>query len=219
MSNGGYTFTETNDFTAFNDAMAAQGWQLIVVDNPSSGDTSFLTNIENFVNAGGHLAISTWQSDPFPTHTLWGTLGSTSGAAPGGDVHPIYRWVATHPIFSTPNDVPDFTALSDVWYGVDTFPGDPTGTGTALAGTTESSEPGKATIFIANAGRTIFNAFLLDDAADDTDVANDVDGDGKADAIEYWENQIVYLLSQAGIRTVRVAPASVRHSGSGPSNR
>mgnify|MGYP001397705606 CR=1 FL=1 len=150
---------------------------------------------------------------------MWGTLGSTSGAAPDGDVYPIYRWVAAHPIFSTPNDVPDFTALSDAWYGVDTFPGDPTGTGIALAGTTESSEPGKATIFIANAGRTIFNAFLLDDAADDANVANDVDADGKADAVEYWENQIVYLLSQAGIRTVRVAPVSARYSGSGPSNR
>ncbi|MDI7246647.1 MAG: carboxypeptidase-like regulatory domain-containing protein [Bacillota bacterium] len=38
LTNLGYTFTETNDFTAFNDAMAAQGWQLIVVDNPSSAD-------------------------------------------------------------------------------------------------------------------------------------------------------------------------------------
>ena|GEM_PF-1584275 len=118
LTNLGYPFTETNDFTAFNDAMAAQGWQLIVVDDPSDSDTDFLTNIENFVKAGGHLAISTWQSDSSPAHTLWGALGSTSGAAPDGDVYPIYRWVAAHPIFSTPNDVPDFTALSDAWYGV-----------------------------------------------------------------------------------------------------
>ena len=203
LTNLEQSFTEIGEEDDFNTVLTSQAWDLIVIDNPTNFlDDSTLTLLKEFVESGGRLAISTWLSHVFPSHPLWATLGSTSGRAPDGAVHPVYRWASTHPILATPNSVPDFTEMQN-WYGVDTFPGDATGTGTALAGITTGPAANSATLFVANNGRTIFDAFLLDDAVWGG-VPNDVDHDGKADAVELWENQIHFLSKTTGTPPIRV---------------
>ena len=51
----------------------------------------------------------------------------------------------------------------------------------------------------ANSGRTILNAFLLADGYDyDGGEPIDADGDGMADATEWWADEISYLSTRPG---------------------
>ncbi len=209
LRNLGYAVTTSGNLADFNSYLSTQTWHLVVADNPGNSSSGTLSLLKGFVNAGGRLAISTWQTGKYPSDALWATLGSTSGQAPDSDVHPVYKWTSSHQIFTTPNSVPNFTAMKYTGWDVDAFPGSATGTGTALGGIATAAIANNATIFVANGGRTVFNAFLLDDAVDEYDVANDVDADSKADAVEYWENQVVFLLSQPGIAAVGGASAGL----------
>jgi len=133
---------------------------------------------------------------------LWATLGASFAAEAGRDTQPVYRWNAAHPLFTTPNHVPDFTALTDDEWAINVTPGTALSTATALGGLTESEEAGQATIFLHNNKRTILTTFLTADAHIDF-TPNDIDEDGVPDAVEYWENQIVFLLNQPGVTAVR----------------
>lgn len=189
-------------------AQGGNAFHLLVIDNPNLENEAMLDSIEGYIEVGGRVAISTWQSDWHPTHTIWATLGSTSGDAPSEDVSPVFKWDITHPIFTFPNDAPNLTALTDdIDYRVNFFPGDVANGSTALAGVSSTPITGQALLFLGESQRTIYNAFLLMDAVsfDGTNfVPNDVDEDGNPDGREYWENEIVFLLAQNDVDPVEV---------------
>jgi len=60
-------------------------------------------------------------------------------------------------------------------------------TGTPIAGFTTSPTEGYAAIVVGNTYPTVLFSFILDE------FCYDQDGDGKLDAVELWENAVVYL--------------------------
>jgi hypothetical protein len=204
-------------------ALAGNAYHLLVIDNPNSNDEDMLDALQGYVEDGGRMVISTWQSQQLPDHPLWGVLGADIGLAPNNDVVAQFRWIPGHDIFTFPNAVPDLTALTDDFqYGVNYFPGNALLTADAVGGITPAPAADSATIFVHDNGRTVLNAFLLMDAVEivnETVIPNDEDDDGEPDARELWQNEIVYVL-QGNVNAVilpDLIPASTR--GTAPSNR
>lgn len=96
-------------------------WDLLVLDSPNIPvDNTLLTAIEDYVEGGGSMVISTWWIHNRPSHSLWSVL-SYSYDRTITSPQDIHQWVA-HPIFLTPNEMP----LFDNWntsYGNNVFPG------------------------------------------------------------------------------------------------
>lgn len=212
-----YTLVESSEELL---GQSGNAFDLLVIDNPDQNDEDMLTLLDNYVEDGGRIVISTWQSDASPDHPLWDELGANIGAAPNGDVVPQFRWEENHPVFTFPNRVPDLTALTDDFdFGVNYFPGNALSNAEAVGGITPEPEPDSATIFVNDTDRTVLNAFLLMDAVEIVDITvipNDEDDDGEPDARELWQNEIVYVLRGNPVPVTLVAPTlSTRSAGKG----
>jgi MYXO-CTERM domain-containing protein len=108
------------------------------------------------------------------------------------DAVPLYRWSASHAIFTTPNSVPNIVSgITDVW-GTNGPYMTAYGGAIELGGGTVSSTPGMAMIVLGNSGRTIFNGFVFDDYG-----SADNDADGVNDCLELIQNEVRYLLPPA----------------------
>lgn len=63
------------DYTLVTDqdelmAQAGNAYELLVIDNPNIQDEAMLDLLNTYVEDGGRMVISTWQSDEFPDHPL-----------------------------------------------------------------------------------------------------------------------------------------------------
>ncbi|UCG58365.1 MAG: hypothetical protein JSU70_02435 [Phycisphaerales bacterium] len=162
------------DQTTFNTLLGGSTWDLVVVDCPSNvPDAPKWTPLINYIVGGGKAIMSFW------------TLQSEAALATAFDVsvnssfntpQTVYRWDASHPIFTTPNPVGDLTSWSDGWADdgdrLTVLAG-----AQALAGFTGSPSAGEAAIVLGNSGRTLYNGFLFDELNDPagTDlIANEV---------------------------------------------
>jgi thermitase len=181
-----YTYY-VDDPWGFGSALVSQSWDLVVVDHCNyyaMGD--YWTELDYYVRNGGLLVLSTFDidgSNSEPT-SLWDTLG-VRWVSDMGSPEPVYRWVPSHAIFNFPNSIGDLTSYS---YGYSDG-GDHVAatTGTAIAGFTNTPVEDSAGIVVGNAYQTVLFSFRLDE------FRYDQDGDGKLDAIELWQNAIVYL--------------------------
>ncbi|MHB0938769.1 MAG: hypothetical protein ACYDCO_09260 [Armatimonadota bacterium] len=204
-------------------AQSGNAYDLLVIDNPDQDSEAMLDLLENYVDDGGRMVISTWQSDQFPDHPLWAELGADIGLAPNTNVVPQFRWEEDHPVFTFPNRVPDLDALTDDFeFGVNYFPGNALSNAEAVGGITPEPQPNSATIFVNDTGRTVLNAFLLMDAVEivnGTVIPNDEDNDGEPDARELWQNEIVYVLRGNPVPVTLVAPVATSTRGAGKSNK
>ncbi len=90
-------------------------------------------------------------------------------------------------------------------YGTHGFPGSETGDGDILAVFDTDNPTTTGALFIANNGRTIFNAFLLDDGIEGG-LPMDRDGDGMGDSVEYWMNEISFVAAQSGKSVMPILP-------------
>jgi hypothetical protein len=182
----GYTAYYSGDWAGFETALTGGGWDLVLFGNDEySSPESVFTALNNYVTGGGKLVCHSWRVDGYPAHPLWSTLGFTWVADDTDPPDPVYWWQPDHGIFTTPQWVPEFTALTTVGYGVYGQHVEPLPGPAAVAGyTTPGPDPDEAAIVLANDNRTVFRGFL------DGQNSADLDGDTVPDGVELWINLI-----------------------------
>jgi trehalose utilization protein len=188
LNNLGINYTYyADDPWGFGAALVSQPWDLVIVDHCNYyAMGQYWTELEEYVRKGGFLVLSTFDidgSNSEPT-TLWGTLG-VRWVSDMGTPEPVYRWLPSHAIFTFPNTVGDLTFYIQGYY--DSGDHVAATTGTPIAGFTTSPTEGYAAVVVGNTYPTVLFSFRPDE------FRYDQDGDGKLDAIELWENAIVYL--------------------------
>lgn len=125
----------------------------------------------------------------YPSHSLWAEIGVSYAytLTASGDQY-MYLWNPTHPIFTTPNILPNPLKYNKDLYGVDGFFVNALSGATAIAGDATTPQADKAIIVVRNDRKAIFNGVL-------TGCMNlDQDSDGKTEAVELWENEITFIL-------------------------
>ena len=140
----GYNYTVfTDDFAGFETALTTGSWDLVILNdcNWTPPDTT-LDAVEAYINAGGKAILVSWRM--MDGHSLWTTAGLTGAVSYGAPGTNVYRWEPSHPIFTTPDVVSDFTWWNPgIAYGVWGHTFTPTA-GSALAGT-DPTPPGAGT--------------------------------------------------------------------------
>jgi subtilase family serine protease len=184
----GINFTYySNDPLGFGSALVSQSWDMVIVDHCNYyAIGNYWTELDDYVREGGLLVLGTFDidgSNSEPTN-LWDTLG-VSWVSDMSYLEPVYRWVTSHDIFTFPNSVGDLTSYSNLGYN-DRGDHVAATTGTAIAGFTSSPAADSASIVVGNVYQTVLFSFRVDE------FRYDQDGDGKLDAIELWQNAIVY---------------------------
>jgi thermitase len=181
-----YTYV-ADDPWGFGTALVSQPWDLVIVDHCNYfAMGNYWNELESYVRNGGSLILSTFDVDGSNSEytTLWETLG-VHWVSDMWTPEPVYRWAPSHPVFTFPNTVGDLTSYSE-GYG-DNGDHVTATTGTAIAGFAASPAQDRAALVEGNTYPTMLFSFLLDE------FRYDQDGDGKLDAVELWENTIVYL--------------------------
>ena len=188
LDNLGITYTHySDDPYGFVNALRTQHWDLVIVSH--NNYYIFGNNwdeLEEYVLNGGLLVLSTFDIDG--SHSEPTTLWSTLGVEWSSDMYypePVYRWIPTHPIFTTPNTVGDLVSCIEGY--CDDGDHVRATTGIPIAGFTSSPTTGYAAIVVGNGGRTVLMSFLV------SEFRYDEDGDGKLDAVELWENAIAFV--------------------------
>lgn len=194
-----YRVASGSDFT---DAIHSQAWDLVIVD---SFETTFPSNyaygyMYDFVEKGGRLIITTQDLDTL--EPFWALLGYEYEESVNS---PQVVWTvdSSDSLWDEPNDMPSsipFNQADDpVLRVTNVFKGDNTPGGTIRGAFTSLNPPGEGegAIFVANSGRTIVNAFYLDDA-DNLNVPLDFDHDNVPDAVECYMNEIIYVRDAGG---------------------
>ena len=206
-----YSYTTVTTIEDFATALLSQKWDLIVADNPYYGDTSFGTGaiLYDFVTKGGRLVISSWQTTINSSWPLWEELGSDVDGLEYLVPMTIFKLQPAHTIWNEPNALPHLWLEfgDDEEYTSHGFPGSEIGDGDILAVFDANAPTTTGALFIANSGRTIYNAFLLDDGIEGG-LPMDRDGDGMGDSIEYWMNEISFVAAQSGKSVMPVLPAA-----------
>lgn len=201
-----YAYKATMDEDYFLDRLQNGGpWDLIIIDEYSDClNATLITELGNYIAGGGKVIIDFFgwstgecgQSGPLPA--LFDATYASEYSAPTN----LYRWTVSHPIFTTPNAVPDFTNTFCDSCARDGAKFDPTGGGTSIAGYVVSPQTaGEHGLIIGNGGRTILNGEVM------SVLCGDRDGDGKPDAVELIENEVLFLLEQLHDFTTAASPA------------
>ncbi len=196
LRNLGFDYTNVgSDANALISQLAAQSWTLVIIDEPSQWAHEAWDEVSDYVATGGLVLHSVYGMSNDPSHSLWTTLGVSYVENFYEPVDPIYQWAIGHPIFTTPNAIANpLTNFMNDWAD----DGDlvtAIGDGTAIAGNTTTPSVG-GLLVVANGGRTVFNGFLW------AEMDNDSDTDGKPDAVELIENEIMFVLQASGALSV-----------------
>lgn len=181
-----FALTFNNDY--LNLSLYKYSWELVIIDMPSTAPV--IDNFIDYIDSGGRLIMSSYVVDNNPSHPLWAKLGF-SYSDDETDPVPIYIWESSHRIFTTP--IPyganNFTAISDYSDEGDYLTVYPNAT--ALAGFTNTTETGNASIVLRNDGKTLYNSYIIDE------FSGDVDDSTYEDRFELWLNEIAYMIYQS----------------------
>jgi hypothetical protein len=181
-----YTAYYDADFGGFQNALESETWDLVIFANDFwFPDFSIFDALAGYVEGGGKLIFDTWAVGADPGHPLFSDLGFSWSDDVFDEPAPIFWWQPSHPLFTFPNTVPEFTELDNVGFGVYGQRGEPSGDGAALAGyTTPGPDPNQTALVLANDERTVFKGFS------DAQNSADLDDDGLADGLELWINLV-----------------------------
>ncbi|RLI54506.1 MAG: hypothetical protein DRO87_10070 [Candidatus Thorarchaeota archaeon] len=169
-----------------NRSLVLKDWYLVIIDNPWWGLSSYYDDLDDYVDRGGRLLMSTYKVDSYPSSELWSTLGfGFAGEAP--NQVPLYLWTSSS-VFNIPHHytAANFTPFED--YGDEGDMLTVFDNATAIAGFSDTPQDGNASIVLGNNGRTIYNGYLIDQ------FQGDLDDSTYADNYELWMNEIAYLL-------------------------
>lgn len=175
------------DDSTLNTTLASGFWNAVVSDAPGLYPSGGWQPFIDWVNAGGHGVVSTWDLDGNQA-----TLCAALGASAGTDlptVPAVYDWDGGPPLFDYRESVPSPIATWEDRAGVDanqlTVTADDA---MALAGFTEDQTTGEAAVVMGNDARTLLNGFLW------YDHNQDADADEVEDCVELVMNEIAMAL-------------------------
>lgn len=181
-----YTVFTSN---VFNMSLYMYSWDLVIADVPWNEITSYLDDINNYLNTGKRLIMSYYFANNAPDHPLWSRIGFEVAAdVPSSSMLPTYIWEASNGIFNLPNDYNAANFTPFLSYGDEGDYLTVFSNATALVGFTSTSESGNASVVLGLNGRVLYNAFLIDE------YTGDVDDSTYADNFELWENEIAFML-------------------------
>lgn len=182
----GYAYVFTSSQATLESLVPTRGWDMALVA-AENFVTSTTTKDEllAYVNSGGKLIYEDWSASA--GHPLNAALGSIF-INNSTTIPPIFWWRDTHPLFTIPNIVPEFTVLTDN-YGFDSINVQPIGADfTALGGATPTTSQNVANVVLGNNFRTIFKGFL-----DGNNMA-DLDGNTVLDGEDLWTNLVSFMV-------------------------
>lgn len=214
MDNMGYSYVTTYSFTDFADAFVNDAWDLVVFDNRHMGVIPYLTEplfqaLLYYIWEGGKVLISTPYLEYDSLEIAWAALGYKYVSKSAVPIN-VYRLNAASEFWNEPEEAPDlnFTGATDLFGSeqMNAFKGSAYDSGVKMA-TFNQSIPGdlnSGAVFVANGGRTILNAFFLDDAVR-AGIPIDSDSDEIADAVEWYMDEL-FALEQVPGEKVQPGP-------------
>jgi len=196
-----YAYTRVYSITDFAIFGQDEEWDLVVFDNrfPSAIEDLqelVISMLFYFQQQGGKVILTSNTLADADLETLWSTFGyqhEYSNLTPIS----VYRIEPDSEFWTEPNDVPDlnFAAVTDI-YGsaANAFKGSAVLSGIKMAtfNSSNHADANAGAIFKANSGRTILNAFFLDDAVEGG-VPIDSDADEIPDAVEWYMNELAAI--------------------------
>lgn len=165
LSGLGRTTTTVTSDAAFRTQLAGGPWELVLIEKYNNSLTLELcTDLGNYIAGGGRAILSYWgmsesTGGAAALRSAFGVAFAVDQATP----RPVYRWVPSSPVFTTPHLLDDIpTDGTNLWVVDNGDRLEPTPQATAVAGFTSTYGTAQSAIVVANAGRTIVNGFLLD---------------------------------------------------------
>jgi len=196
-----FAFTRIYSLIDFATIDPSAEWDLIIFDNrfPSLApgyQELLLTMLFYYQQQGGKVILTTNELDNADFAILLGAFGYEHKATSLTPIS-VYKIDPDSEFWTEPNDVPDlyFAGVTDT-YGTapNAFKGAAILSGIKMASfnAANRADLNAGAIFKANSGRTILNAFFLDDAVVGG-VPIDFDVDGIADAVEWYMNELAAI--------------------------
>lgn len=207
-----FSYLKTANNSTFHTALTSQPWDLVIID--SIADYSLhdldIPLLEELIDGGARMIITIHDMDE--DASFWAKLGFVYEGPMDylGDYRPAPVWTIHdalwEQLWDEPNNVASSIPMNQADDGLDvnhTIPNAFKGSvapggymvGKYVSGT---PDPDEGAVFMANDGRTIVNAFLLD-YADFNNVPLDFDHDDIPDAIEWYMNEIVFVRDAGGV--------------------
>ena len=180
------TFTENY----LNLSLTTGSYKLVIIDNSEDliMDTVSI-GLLNFLKAGGYMIISTYEYRVTAYSYLWDYIGISYGGTYMTLPQAINIWNPTHPIFSKPAPYSASTIETSLdFINTDYTMLDLHNNATAIAGLGVTPSTDDVAIVIGANGHSITNAMYLNDYYDD------IDDSTYPDALEFWENEIAYMI-------------------------
>jgi len=177
------------DYTGFESALTTGGpWDLVVWSGENSTvPSSTLTALLDYLQGGGKLAATYWRQQDIPNDPLWVEMGFTyisNYVTPP----PTYWWQASHPLFNSPESVPEWLNRVQNSGNSQGTRLEPLGNGQALAGYTTSPTANEAGIILRDDGMALYKGLR------DVSTNADDDSDGVLDGTELWVNIFTLML-------------------------
>jgi Subtilase family/Carboxypeptidase regulatory-like domain/Repeat of unknown function (DUF6923)/PKD domain len=180
----------------FTQAVNAGGWDLVILAQDSwiYLDAREYTAVANHIANGGTAIVYSWGIGYGSTqygNGLWAAMGAQYQMWLNSPAN-LYWWEDSHPIFTSPESVPEFTQLNNLGYlaygAKMALLGDPS---TGLGGFTTDPAANEAGVILREDFKTLYRGL--------TDNLNnaDLDGDGMADPEEWWINAVGFMLNPA----------------------
>ncbi|MDD4308139.1 MAG: hypothetical protein PHU53_04960, partial [Thermoplasmata archaeon] len=179
------------NYGGFETALTTGGpWDLVIWSGENFAVPGTTTaQLRTYLQGGGKLIATYWTQLSIPADPLWAEMGFTYIANYQSPVFPCYWWNDAHPIFTTPEDAPEWiNRVVNSGTSQGTYI-EPTANGDAVAGYTLTPSANNAGIVIRDDKKAIYKAIR--------DVSTDVDSDtdGKMDGAELWVNMIDFILT------------------------
>lgn len=214
MDRMGYSYVKTYSFLDFAMAFEQEAWDLVVFDNRHLGVLPIYTEpvfqaLLFYIMNGGKVLISTPYLEYSDYEIIWAFLGYKFVSTSSVPIN-VFRINGTSEFWNEPEEAPDmnFAGATDLFgsQAMNAFKGSACDSGIKMA-TFNQAIPGdlnSGAVFVANGGRTILNAFFLDDAVR-AGLPIDSDSDGTADAVEWYMNEL-FALEQVPGEKVKPGP-------------
>lgn len=214
MDNMGYSYVTSYSLIDFADKFVKEAWDLVVFDNRHLGVVPAYTEavfqaLLFYVMQGGKALVSTPYLENSDYEALWAFFGYKYVSSSAVPIN-VYRLNATSGFWNEPAEAPDmnFIGATDLFGSgqMNAFKGSAYDSGYKMA-TFNQAIPGDlnaGAVFVANGGRTILNAFFLDDAVR-AGLPIDSDSDGTADAVEWYMDEL-FALEQVPVEKVQPGP-------------
>ncbi|MFW9965439.1 MAG: DUF4350 domain-containing protein [Candidatus Sifarchaeia archaeon] len=187
----GLSYQLFNTRQYLDDFLDTKTWDLLIYNNVNYWPESLIYDeLYAFVNGGGTLILTSFTADTHPTHPLWSKMGVEWSSSISGEPT-MYLWDTSHPIFTEPNDHSMSNYSSIALFGDDGDTVTYSAGYTALAGTTAIMQSDTATIVVSNDRKTLFNTIIIDNFQTDEDDST------YADNVELWQNEIVFMMTDA----------------------